>query len=102
MCEQRARFAAAEEEYCAGRDHRTNIYQGMAGEYAERSVLVTADSVILSSLAGQVAFLVTCNLLARWCRQVAVVVENVELHARFRMGGSLLELVLDTMLDADP
>ncbi len=88
--------------FYARRDHRTNAYGQVDVRYAKQSVLITADSRVLASFAGQVMFLVSCNLLARWCRRVTLAVPEISLHSRFRIRGELTDIALHTMCDADP
>jgi hypothetical protein len=95
-------FPTDAEAFYARRDHRTNAYGQVDLRYARRSVAITADTRALSSFAGQVVFLITCNLLARWCRRVFLAVPEVSPHERFRRGGALVESALSTMRDADP
>jgi hypothetical protein len=95
-------FPSTAVDFYLRRDHRTNAYGHVDVRYTGRTVLVTADTRALTSFAGQVLFLVTCNLLARWCRRVAITVDDAPLHARFRARGSLVRHALDTMMDADP
>lgn len=65
------------EDFYAARDNRTNRYSGVAPQYTTVKVLVTAESAHLNALAGQVALLVSLNLLSRWCRQVWLEFEDV-------------------------
>ena len=95
-------FLADAETFYSRRDHRTNAYGQVDVRYADRSVLITADPRALTSFAGQVMFLVTCNLLARWCRRVFVAVPGLALHERFRASDALIDVALKTMRDADP
>jgi len=95
-------FPADAETFYHRRDHRTNTYGLVDVRYAERSVLITADTRVPTSFAGQVMFVVTCNLLARWCRQVIIAVPDVVLHERFRIRDTLVGTALSTMRDADP
>ena len=95
-------FPADAETFYRRRDNRTNAYGQVDVRYAQRSVLITADTSALTSFAGQVMFLITCNLLARWCRRVLVAVPEVALREHFRARGSLVDTALCTMRDADP
>jgi hypothetical protein len=95
-------FPTEAEAFYRCRDHRTNAYGRVDVRYTHRSVLITADTRALRSFAGQVMFLVTCNLLARWCRRVFIAVPEVALHERFRVNGALVDNALNTMRDADP
>lgn len=56
-------FPADAETFYSRRDHRTNAYGQFDVRYADRSVLITADPRALTSFAGQVMFLITCNRL---------------------------------------
>jgi hypothetical protein len=95
-------FPADAEAFYVRRDHRTNAYGQVDVRYASRSVSITADAQALSGFAGQVIFLITCNLLARWCRRVFLAVPEVSLHEQFRARGALVDFALATMRDADP
>jgi hypothetical protein len=95
-------FPADADAFYSRRDHRTNAYGQVDVRYAHRSVLITGETRALKTFAGQVMFLITCNLLARWCRRVFVAVPEVALHERFRVSGPLIDLALNTMHDADP
>lgn len=95
-------FPTDAETFYARRDHRTNAYGQMDARYARRSVLISADTRALTSFSGQVMFLVSCNLLARWCRRVFLHVPEIALHERFRRSGSLADAALNIMRDADP
>src|SRR6202023_1789117 len=79
-----------------------NHYREVDVRYAHQVVQVTADTAALASLSGQVLFLTTCNLLARWCRRAAITVEDVAPHQRLRGDGSLVSRAVSTMRDADP
>lgn len=89
------------EVFYAARDNRTNMYFGIAPQYTTAKTLVTVDDAYLSTLAGQVAFLVSVNLLSRWCRHVQVECADV---ARLDAlgGGNLLAEAMAQARDADP
>lgn len=54
------------------RDHRTNAcIDGRA--YVGRGVSISIDEEATASYAGQVAFVLSANLMARWCRRVRIV-----------------------------
>ena len=95
-------FPTDAKTFYARRDHRTNAYGHVDVQYAEQNVLIPAQSGVLASFAGQVMFLVSCNLLARWCRRVTLAVPENSLQSRFRIGGELTDVALETMRDADP
>lgn len=95
-------FPTDAETFYARRDHRTNAYGQMDARYARRIVLISADARALASFSGQVIFLVSCNLLARWCRRVILSVPEVALHERFRGSGTVADAALNIMSDADP
>lgn len=89
------------DEFYSARDNRTNMYFGIAPQYTTAKALVTADDGYLSSLAGQVALMVSVNLLSRWCRHVQVEVADVR---RFDAlgGGNLVAEAMAQARDADP
>ena len=95
-------FPATADDFYLRRDHRTNAYGHVDVRYVRRTVRVTADARALTSFAGQVLFLITCNILARWCRCVVITVDDAPLHARFRASNSIVRHALDVMFDADP
>jgi hypothetical protein len=95
-------FPATADEFYRRRDHRTNEYREVEPCYADRVVWVTAEAGCLEYLSGQVTFLTTCNLLARWCRQVAITIDDVAVHQSLRAEGSLVPHAMNIMLDADP
>ena len=88
-------------EFYAARDNRTNAYTGVAPRYTTTKVLVTANADYLRTVAGQVALLVSANLLSRWCRHVSLELEDVRQIAS-PQGPSLRAAALALMRDADP
>src|SRR5258708_30497293 len=95
-------FPAIAKDFYRRRDHRTNAYNEVHARYADNIVRVTADSEALASLPGQVMFLTSCNLLSRWCRQVAITIDDLALHSRLRGEGWLVSHCIAMMQDADP
>ena len=89
-------------EFYRLRDHRTNLYAAVVLDYQTKAVRVTADSSFLNTLAGQVIFTVSANLLARWCRRVVLAVDDHALDPRVGGADSLLTAALASMTDADP
>jgi molybdopterin/thiamine biosynthesis adenylyltransferase len=68
-------------EYYRDRDHRTNAcVDGVA--YVGRRVSVTIDEEAAASYSGQVAFVLSVNLTARWCRRVRVQSPRVAADSR--------------------
>ena len=95
-------FPETSEEFYRLRDDRTNR-AGVAPTYATRSVAITADKGILSTDAGQVLFLSSCNLLSRWCRHVFICVDDVPcILGEGISGPSLVDTAFSQMIDADP
>ncbi len=95
-------FPSTAAEFYGLRDHRTDLYDGVVPAYTERAVRVTIDRDTVQTYLGQMMLIITANLLSRWCRRVDLQVPDVVLHARFRLSGSVSELVLKLMRDADP
>ncbi|MGZ5160502.1 MAG: ThiF family adenylyltransferase [Burkholderiales bacterium] len=94
-------FPSNAEEFYRLRDDRTNLY-GVDGEYHAKAVRVTASPAVLRTLSGQILLVVSVNLLARWCRQVVLAIDDHPLHAQLGPAGFLLAHVLASMRDADP
>jgi ThiF family protein len=95
-------FPEAPEEFYRLRDDRTNRVD-VAPTYATRSVSITADKGILSTEAGQVLFLSSCNLLSRWCRRVFICIDDVPCILGDGISGpSLVSTAIGQMTDADP
>ena len=92
---------ASAADFYAARDNRTNAYQGVAPGYTTAKVVVTADTDYLRTVSGQVALLVSTNLLSRWCRHVSLQVEDVP-QIESPQGPSLSVAALELMRDADP
>src|SRR6266705_3461248 len=91
---ERPPFPSTAAEFYRLRDHRTDLYDGVVPAYTERAVRVTIDRDTVQTYLGQMMLIITANLLSRWCRRVDLQVPDVVLHARFRLSGSVSELVL--------
>lgn len=95
-------FPSTAAEFYRLRDHRTELYSGVMPAYTGRSVRVTINPCTVQTYPGQVMLMITANLLSRWCRRVDLQIPNVPVHARFELPGSLPDLALKVMRDADP
>src|SRR5437867_4240433 len=72
-------FPETAAEFYARRDDRTNRYL-IKPMHATKGVRLTADYNSLETVSGQLIFLVSCNLLSRWCRTVYLDIRDIKLH----------------------
>lgn len=90
------------EDFYSRRDDRTEQCVG-PGDYQKRSCCVVIDTWFTQSHGGQIAAIATCDLLARWCRTVTIVVPGIPLvPALTWLGADLGEAILARMREADP
>jgi hypothetical protein len=95
-------FPVTAQQFYLARDHRTSLYVEHSTAYQTVGVRVTADEGVARTVAGQVALLVSCNLLARWCRRVHLDFEDAPLIQRPSRVASLREAAIELMRNADP
>lgn len=89
------------EEFYKLRDNRTDIYLRETGSYSSKTVKVSGALPAMSTYVAQVIAVVTCNLLARWCRNVQLAIPDVEMHPLLG-SGTLMDRLLHLMHAADP
>lgn len=95
-------FPTSAEVFYSLRDDRTNRCNvDRAYQRTECTVYLSPEASL--TVAGQAMLLVSANLLSRWCRNVTIVMPQVEMHAGLHMGaGALSDCIMRQMADADP
>jgi len=95
-------FPTSADEFYALRDDRTNRMSS-SRQYQDVLCEVRVSAIDAANPATQATVLVAANLLSRWCRRVVLNIPPVPIGAGLNAGtGSLAEIVLDQMRDADP
>src|ERR1043165_8407328 len=64
-------------EFYALRDQRTDSCLDQDRDYASRVVKLSIDHSAAATVAGQFTFLLSANLLARWCRHLELDIPHV-------------------------
>lgn len=89
-------------EFYEQRDGRTNLASPNSS-YQRIPAALIVDPDWAATVPGQIAVLVSSNILARWCRTVTVAAPRTPLVGPLAgRGNDLLDLVLETMRQADP
>lgn len=95
-------FPNSAEEFYALRDDRTNRCVGDRA-YQKIECTVALSKNAADTLAGQVMFITSCNLLSRWCRTVKLSTPGVATHPALGLATrDLGQYVISQMRDADP
>ncbi len=94
-------FPLTEEEWYNKRDNRTTL-SAKSSDYQNTRIGIKVDPQVNSSFSLQCMTLLSCNILARWCRNIVLDISDCNVLLPNQDVSSFPKLILSMMSQIDP